>query len=113
MAKVKKEKPLADAKPSKLFTFFCIFICTVTLLFVILHRSNEAITIKLKIMILTETIANRLLSYFCNSKNKDNAVERLTNLCKKYNCNLHFLDFDFSEWNIKEIDSTYTLILTF
>ena len=63
-------------------------------------------------MELNKYLAEKLISLFFEAKTLDYAVNRLKNLCEKYNINLHFLNWDFSDFTITEVDNIYLLILT-
>jgi hypothetical protein len=63
-------------------------------------------------MKLTQNVQEKLQSLFFLSPDKDCAVNRLKAICKKYSINLHFLEFDFKDWNIQQVDETYSLIIS-
>jgi hypothetical protein len=63
-------------------------------------------------MELNKYLADKLISLFFEAKTLDYAVNRLQNLCQKYNITLHFLNWDFSDCTIDEVDNLYLLILT-
>lgn len=64
-------------------------------------------------MKLTNYVADKLISLFFEAKTLDYAVNRLKNLCEKYNINLHLINWDFCDCTIDEVDNLYLLILTF
>lgn len=63
-------------------------------------------------MVFTENSKNYLIENYSKSESKKNAISRLKNLCKSYSFNLHFLDFDFKEYSLDEVDDIYLLILS-